>query len=354
MSVPTFVVGTGRCGSTMLSNMLREHPDVLSLSEFFSILSDGGHRIPEMFPPQMIDGRTFSDLISGVTSWNHFLLKNCVEFPEALYPYQSPSARYSAETGVPAILLTTLPHLTADHDALFDVLKDEVFGWPTATIGEHYRHLFRWLSKRFGKHLWIERSGGVLLMAEPLFETFLDARIVHIVRDGRDTALSMCEHSVFRLSFLMNSIEQHLGVHPIWSFDRTKIDLVPADLRPFLPESFDLQALRAVRMPAAFGGALWSQQIDNSFKALSRFPADRLLLLRYEDFFIDPKGQLDTLAAFLGDDFVDEAWSTRCAFSVRKPRSTWRDLPADEARALTEACRPGFDLLATAGVHYDV
>jgi hypothetical protein len=25
----TFVVGTGRCGSTMLSAMLREHPDVL-------------------------------------------------------------------------------------------------------------------------------------------------------------------------------------------------------------------------------------------------------------------------------------------------------------------------------------
>jgi hypothetical protein len=34
----TFVVGTGRCGSTMLSAMLREHPDVLSMSEFFGTL----------------------------------------------------------------------------------------------------------------------------------------------------------------------------------------------------------------------------------------------------------------------------------------------------------------------------
>jgi hypothetical protein len=30
-----FVVSTGRCGSTMLSNMLRLNPGILSLSEFF-------------------------------------------------------------------------------------------------------------------------------------------------------------------------------------------------------------------------------------------------------------------------------------------------------------------------------
>ena len=56
MSVPTFVVGTGRCGSTMLSNMLREHPQVLSLSEFFSMISDAGFRLPQMFSAEPLDG----------------------------------------------------------------------------------------------------------------------------------------------------------------------------------------------------------------------------------------------------------------------------------------------------------
>ena len=55
MSVPTFVVGTGRCGSTMLSNMLRGHPHVLSWSEFFALITDA-LRTFEPFTAGPIDG----------------------------------------------------------------------------------------------------------------------------------------------------------------------------------------------------------------------------------------------------------------------------------------------------------
>jgi hypothetical protein len=69
---------------------------------------------------------------------------------------------------------------------------------------------------------------------------------------------------------------------------------------------------------------------------------------------VAPKAQLDGLAAFLGEDFVDDAWSARCAATVTKPRSTWRELPEKTARALTEACRPGFEQLGASGVHYEL
>jgi putative sulfotransferase len=121
-----------------------------------------------------------------------------------------------------------------------------------------------------------------------------------------------------------------------------------------LPESFDASALRTLALPPTLGAEFWSQQIEAGLKALSALPEERLLTLRYEDLLCEPKAQLDTLAAFLGQDLLDDAWSTRCAAAVGKPQSSWRDLPEETARALTDACRPAFAQLRAAGVNYDV
>ena len=38
MSIPPVIIlNSGRCGSTMLSDVLNRHPRILSLSEFFSL-----------------------------------------------------------------------------------------------------------------------------------------------------------------------------------------------------------------------------------------------------------------------------------------------------------------------------
>lgn len=175
-----------------------------------------------------------------------------------------------------------------------------------------------------------------------------------MVRDGRDTALSMKAYVAFRLLAVMGSLGDALGVNPLTSPDRSHIDRVPAELRPFLPEHFDVDAFKAFRPPLSICGGFWAQNIASGLAVFSELPDDRLLTLRYEDFFTDPNRQLDRLAVFLGPKFIDEDWSARCAATVRPPRWTWRDLPDDEASALTEACRPGFDLLATQGVEYEV
>jgi hypothetical protein len=352
MSIPTFVVGTGRCGSTMLSNMLREHPDILSLSEFFSMISDGDQSA-EPFSSELMDGGQFWSIISATGRFYSFFFRHGLDFPELLYPAHDPSSQFSSQTGVPGILLTTLPHLTEGHDALFQRLRDEVEAWPRASIADHYRHLFGWLALHFDKRGWVERSGA-LVYVDRLMPMFPDARFVHIVRDGRDTALSMRRHNAWRVGLTWLGIGEALGVNPFESPDRTHLDRVPAELRPFLPECFDVDAFRGFEAPLTTCGGFWAYQIESGLKLLAGIADDRLLTLRYEDFLFDPKRQLDTLTAFIGDEFVDDDWSARCAATVRQPRTTWRDLPDADARALTEACRSGFDQLRSVGVHYDL
>lgn len=351
MSIPTFVVGTGRCGSTMLSNMLREHPKVLSLSEFFSMITDGNFS-QEPFLPGPLGGKQFWSLLSAIPPFYSFFLAHRMHFPEVLYRCDTPSSQYSRSSGVPAILLTTLPHLSDQPDALFQSLAGEVATWPAAATAQQYKRLFGWLMLQFGKSMWVERS-GTLLYIDALRSLFPEARFVHMVRDGRDAALSSQKHNAWRLGLAWGMIEESLGVHPLYSSDRRQLDRLPSELRPFLPEQFDADRFETFEVPLPTCGAYWAFQMAGGLKVLGDQPPDGLLTLCYEDFLIDPKRQLDTLAAFLGEEFVDEDWSARCAATVRPPRSTWRDLPEDEARALTEACRPGFEALAAAGMNYE-
>ncbi len=171
--------------------MLREHPTILSLSEFIGFLGAYGVRLPSVFPSEPIDGAAFWSIIAAINPLTNFAFRHGIAAPEQLYPCDTPSARFTSRTGVPAILVTTLPHLTSDHDALFDVLAAEVASWPQAAIGDHYQRLFGWLAERFGKQTWVERSGTSLRLVEQLLATFPDAKFLHITRDGRDAAISM-------------------------------------------------------------------------------------------------------------------------------------------------------------------
>jgi putative sulfotransferase len=152
--------------------MLRDHPQILSLSEFYGIQVDGGGWLAEAFSGNRMDGRRFWDMVAEVAPFTTFCLRRWITCTEWLYPCDAPGARFSSQTGVPAILVTALPHLTNDHDALFNALESEVTNWPTAPIGEQYRRLFGWLAAHFRKQLWVERSGAGLSMIEPLLATF--------------------------------------------------------------------------------------------------------------------------------------------------------------------------------------
>ena len=112
MTDPVFIVSTGRRGSTMLSNMVKLHPDLLSVSEFFTALTS------RVFRGRRPTGETVFRRLNTLSPGGKALLTNGLIVDEFLYPI-GPEARY-ALGDVPSIMCTTLPHLTDDPEGLWD------------------------------------------------------------------------------------------------------------------------------------------------------------------------------------------------------------------------------------------
>lgn len=358
MSTPTeqapgqvFVTGTGRCGSTLVSGLLREHPQVLSLSELFNHLTDMYRLSAAVFPEGAVTADAFWGILSARNEVNGLLNANGLAPKEILYP-SSPDSRFGPGTGVPALLLTTLPHLTDDPDTLYGEVEAAVATFPDAPIGAHYSRLFSWLCARFGKRVWAERSGGSLMLAGQYRQHFPDARYLHIVRDGRDCALSMSRHRGFRMAAVVMGLSLTLGHDPYagWQPDAETMGSVPEELLPFLPDRFDAQAFRDYRIPASLFGSYWSDEMRRGMEALSALPEDRVLHVWYEDLLARPEESLHRIAAFLGPDFVDEEWERRSAAIIARPASDWGALPDAERAELDEVCRAGFSALDAHGV----
>ena len=99
-------------------------------------------RSADIFSTNRVDGARFWEIVAGVAPFTSFSLQSGIAIPEWLYPCDDPAARFSRSTGVPLILVTTLPHLTSDHERLFQILETEVTRWPVRPMGDHYRQLF--------------------------------------------------------------------------------------------------------------------------------------------------------------------------------------------------------------------
>lgn len=341
---PYIILGTGRCGSTMLSNLLNQHPEVLSISELFSGIADLGGSIHEIFSTEFIKGDLFWAKMASITPRRHLLIKHGVDYKETLYPYEKNNSRFSAATGVPTILHIVLPHLTDDFDAVFDELAEYFQDRPAAKMVDHYSDLFSWLGERFGKSICVERSGGIVVGLDLVLESYPDTKYVHIVRDGRDVALSMSKHEAFRMFLMGQQMTEYLGVDPFVSGNRDNIDKLPAHFHAFLPESFDAKAFAEFRFPPSVNGTLWSNMVSQTAQLLSRLPSEQVLTLSYEAFCEEPKHYLEQLLNFLGAG-VDKRWLDASIDMVRPSMASWKNIDKQEQMALCQACEPGFAAL---------
>ncbi|QWF82790.1 sulfotransferase family protein [Amycolatopsis sp. CA-230715] len=322
-----FVVGTGRCGSTALSRVLALHPDVLSVNELLSSLAPG------TFPDGELSGEEFWRLLAAPNPFFDAMLRDGTPVPELLYR----RGRFTGGSGVPAISAMVLPHLTDEPDALFDELTAVVPSWPSQPVSEHYEALFGWLCDRFGRQVAIERSGFSLQWITTLAKRFPAAKLVHMVRDGPDCALSMSRHPGFRLVVLENRIKELTGVAAMPELTAADIASLPPELAKVPSASFD-PAVLAQPLPLAEFGDLWSRLVIDAVQDLAVVPA---LTLSFEDLLDDPRAELSRLAGFVGVDPIGSWLDAGRALLDRGRRGGARTLPPDQLAELRERCAPG-------------
>jgi hypothetical protein len=328
--VHRFVVGTGRCGSTLLSRMLRSNPDVLELSEFYAGL-DWNRR----FQPEPMSGHDFFELLSTPQPFISMAMERGHHPAEVSYPFARPGARYGPRDALPWILAAALPPLAEDPDALFDELRAFVRDMPARPPAAHALALFDALAKRLGRSVWVERSAASTLWIADLDRAFPGARFLHLHRRGEETALSMREHAVFRLAVML-TYQLPLGRNT-------------GELTALGSDADHVAQLLASRPEPHHFGAFWNAQVTAGCHALRALDPDRHHAVRFEDLQARPEAVLEEIARFLdlpnpsGSWRRDAARLLEGATPLRLPA-----LPEHERAALAAACEEGNRLLGRA------
>ncbi len=332
MRLNRFIVGTGRCGSTLLSTMLGRNPGLLSLFEYFNGL-DGSRR----FRAQPMSGSEYRDLICEVHPFLHPVLERGYDVPEVTYPLDDPAFRFDRKTGVPWILAVSVPRLSDDPDALYDEIRAFLEREPERPPAEHAQALFRWLMKRLARSAWVERSAGALDYLGDLERSFPGARFLHIHRRGEEAALSMREHHAYRLAIVLTyQLPPGSG--------RSS-----AELRRAAPGGDRMSQMIESRPSAEYFGRFWTGQVERGMAAAEKLDHTRFHSVRFEDLVAKPRDLVAEVAEFLALPDPGGAWLAEAAALVRgAPPSRAAQLPPDEASLLREACAPGNALLGRA------
>jgi putative sulfotransferase len=319
-----FVIGTGRCGSTLLSTMLSKHPQLLVLSEFF-----GGLDRRQALDPSPIKGTDFGNILQQSNPIIELRRRRNLRSKEVLFDISSRPAEEWAP--MPILLAICMPFLSSSPGELLEACVKEARTWPERPIGAQYNALFGWLQARFGKRFWLERSGTSFEYLPDLHACFPEARFLHIHRDGREAALSMREHTYFQLvvtSFFDPPSSQELQ----WT-ENDHGEIGPED--PIL-----YRMTRGAPPPERFG-EFWTWQVMLGLKGVGKLDARQYLSIAFEELVRDPRRALN----LIGDFFElpgREGWVDDAIALVHKGVPTrFHRLPPAQQEALDRACFPG-------------
>jgi hypothetical protein len=346
----TIAVGTGRCGSTMVSNLMRTHPEVVSISEFWNAFRNRKGSLRSL-PDGDMTGEEFWHQFTTPSPAHDHLVKLGVMPPPPSPPFK-PRFDY-ATTGMPPLyrMIARFHDPMTSPDWLYDELALVVPRWPRRPVADQARALFAEFSARLGRPVVLERSGSTLVALEYLYTRFPEARFVFLYRDGADTALSMSRYPDWRLS-VIRDLPEILSILPpeqLAQFPPEVRAMSPEEARALIEPPFDKERFEAFPIPLNFCGWVWSGMMEEGARVFRGMPHDQWMTLRYELLLTDPRAELARLADFTGAS-ADEQWLDRACPKTdpRRMGSAAAQLQPGELAELRAACAPGsraFDLL---------
>lgn len=246
-----FVIGTGRCGSSLVQEVLARHPQVGFISN-----------IEDRLPIPGLSGR-----------WNNTLYR---QIPAALT--HKGRLRYAPSEAYLALEREVSPLVVAPSR---DLHVSDVTPW----LEHRFRRFFQSRATAQEKPVFLHKFTG-WPRAGFIQAVFPEARFIHVVRDGRAVANSL----------LQTTWWTGFAGPPAWGWGP-------------LPEAYAREWEDSNRSYVLLAGLHWKMLEDAAQQARSRVDAERWLQIRYEDFVAHPRKTLGEMLDFLGlawDDAFEE------------------------------------------------
>jgi putative sulfotransferase len=337
------ILCSGRCGSTIVTDILGEHPGMLPILEFFYAHFEDG--IPSGTPtgPEFwaMLNRPWRSL-NAVAALGRIPaeLRHKLADPAKLSGVDRTraSAYGGMAKGMSALLGFTLPAISDDPDGLLAELGQVVPDFPQQPLGDHYQQFFSLLTEVTGKEQWIEKSAGSGLYADELMPMFPQAKIVYLTRDVIDVVMSMSRHPMFQLAELRMDLTFRVGGDPYAEgFDLPASGLDPA-VEKLLPSQLDASTLdeRASSMDSLIRltklQAVMARQTE---RILDEQPAGKVLRLQYEKLLDHPYEELSRLGEFLGLSGCEQ-WARESSQRIQRPNRPYVKPDTGQQGALRE------------------
>jgi hypothetical protein len=279
-----FIVGTGRCGSTLVQELLANHEDV----GFVSNLDDN-------LAPLNLKGR-FNGLLYGLTkgSWT-----------------RKGAARFAPSEAFRLISREVSP---VYENSYRDLVAGDVSPW----IRRKFVSFFESRWKAQGRTNFVHKYTGWPRIGF-FAEIFPESRFIHIIRDGRAVANSWLQTDWWG---------GYRGPNH-WQWGQLPVEL--QDEWTSAEQSF-----------AALAGIGWRLLMESFDRCAAIMPAGKYYEVRYEDILAQPERSLRSIA-----EMIDLPWSGRLSravsrhqFETSREHAFKRDLTPVQVAQIERATAP--------------